>query len=183
MAVIPTAVLAGPFTTNYTPPIGSGGGSLGVIGPEGIRFTREFNMEPITSDQYGRDTILDGVYTGGNLYLEFTLKEANKDLVRAMAYPFSGAPASTGAALYGAESEMGNPGQLISSASGVLILTAVAGTPAAAETTPTRTFSQVILAPGQRIDAFLRAGIKEYPIKLLCLPYIVSNKTVWFTRS
>lgn len=184
-SLIATNVLAGPFTGAYTPPSGSGG-SIGIIGPEGVRWSRQLAGEPITSDQYGRETILDGVYTGGNLFLEFLLQEANSAIVKAMAYAFSGAPSSTTTALFSAENELGNPGQLWSAACGSLVLTPVQGSPAWNETTPVRTFGLCGPAMGHTLDAYLRAGMKSIPMRMLCLPYSDGGspaKTVWFTKA
>lgn len=183
-SLIQTNAIAGPFTLAYTPP-GGASGSLGVIGREGFRVMRSHSAEPITCDQYGGDTVIDGVYTGGSVYLEFLLQEANRACCKALAFPFN--ETSTNATpivgQYSLEHELGVPGMLLSSAAGALVATAVAGTLAAAETTPTRTFSLVTLAPGHNIDAFLKAGLKTFPMRLLCIPYIVSSKTVFYTRS
>jgi hypothetical protein len=179
--LVQTNAIAGPFTLAYTPPGGSSA-SLGVIGGEGIRIMRSISGEPITGDQYGRETILDGVYTGGNIYLEFLLQEANRTAVKAMAYPFN--ETTTSGSTSSLERELGTPGLLFSSAAGALVATPVAGTKAASESTPTRTFGLVVAAMGHTIDTFMRAGLKTFPMRLLCIPYLDGgNKTVWFTQT
>lgn len=183
--LIATNPLAGPFTALCTPPSGSAA-SLGIIGPEGYRFTRQVAGEPITSDLYGKETIIDGIYTGGNLFLEFTLQEANLAAVKNLAHPFSGAPTSTTTGLFGAENELGNPGTLWSTGCSGLVLSPVAGSRAYAESTPVRSFGLVALAMGHTIDMFLRSGLKSIPMRLICLPYDDGGspaKKVWFTRS
>lgn len=184
--LIATNPLVGPFTCAATPPSGSSA-PLGLIGPEGIRFSKSVSGEPITSDQYGKDTILDAVYSGGNLYLEFTLLEANLAAVKNLAHPFSGAPSSTTTALFGQEHELGNPGSLWSAGCSSLVITPVAGTLAYAETTPVRTFSLCALAMGHTLDMFLKSGtIKTLPIRMVAFPFSDGGspaKMVFFTRS
>lgn len=173
--LIETDVLAGPFTLAYTPSGGSAA-SLGIIGPEGIRLTKNYACRPITSDLYGRDTILDGVYQGGNLYLEFLLQEANKANVKAMAFPFN--VTTTSGSTMSLENELGVPGKLWSTGGGVLVLTAVTGTKAASEGTPTRTYSNIVPAPGHQLDYFLASDLRTFPMRLLALPYDIGSAKI-----
>ena len=166
--LIEANVLAGPFTLAYTPAGGSSG-SLGIIGSEGINWRRELNGEPIDSDQYGKGTILDGVYTGGNLFLSFLLQEANLTAVKQMAYAFNAT--ATASVKAGLENELGIPGVLWSTGGGVLVATPVAGTKAASQATPTRTFGAVCPMIGHQVQQALRAGLRTIPMTLICLPY------------
>jgi len=182
--LIPSGIIAGPFNLTYKAPGASVASSLGLVGPDGIRISRSVGGEPITSDQYGPETILDAIYTGGNYYLEFLLREASFTACKSLAYPFN----ETNTTNFGKntlERELGTPGVLYSASCGEMVATAIAGTAAAGETTPTRTYSKVILAPGHNIDFFIKTGQKNFPIRLLCLPYTdsVSGKVVWFTQS
>lgn len=175
-SLIQTDAIAGPFTLTYAAPGGSAN-PLGVLGPEGIRVMRMIAGEPIVGDQYGRETVLDGVYTGGTVYLEMLLIEANKAACKNLAYAFN---ETVG---FGLEQELGVPGQLWSARCGVMVATPVAGTAAAAESTPIRTFSLVGPAMGQTLDIFLRAGLKTFPLRLIALPYSSGGKIVYYTRS
>ena len=177
-ALIQTDVLAGPMAVSYQAPGAGSFSSLGVIEAEGVRVLWQPNVTMYDCDQYGEGTFINGIYHGGNHFLEFKLKEANKSAVRSLAYPYN--ETSPG---YGLDYEMGVIGSHVSASAGELKLTPVAGTAAAAETNPVRTFGIVILAPGHSIDAMLKGSMpKILPIRLLCLPYIVSSRRVWFTR-
>lgn len=138
------------------------------------------------SDQFGPDTILDGVYTGGNLFLEFVLQEADNAQVKNMAYAFSGAPGGSASTLFGAENEMGVPGSLWSSAAGSLVLTPVNGTRAYSQSTPVRTFGLIVPAMGHTLDQFLKSGLRTIPMRMMALPYSDGGspaKTIWFSRA
>ena len=170
--LIETNVIAGPFTLSFTPNGGSAG-SLGIIGPEGIRWSRNYSGQPITGDLYGAETILDGVYTGGNLILEFLLQEANRTQVKALAYPFNASTTSSMTATL--EHELGVPGVLWSKAAGSLVITPALGTKAAAETTPVRTFGCIAPVIGHTLDQFLGAKLKSFPMRLMALPYDIGS--------
>ena len=177
-ALIATDVLAGPFLVAYKLPAGSTYDALGVIAAGGVRHLFQPNLEMMDSDQYGEGTWINGLYKGGNHFVEFVLKETNKATAKALAYPFN-----TSSPGYGLESEMGVVGGLTSAMAGELKLSPIAGTPAASETNPFLTFGCVHLAPGHSIDFIRGSKLKEFPIRLVCLPYTVSAKQVWFTRA
>lgn len=182
-ALIGANVVAGPFSALYTPPGGSPT-TIGLIGGEGYRMLRSNSGEPITADAYGKETILNGIHTGGSLYLDFKLLEANLAMAKALAYPFG-----VTTPYYGFEEELGPIGALWSAFAGALKLSPIAGTTAVTETDaaggvkPYRTFTHVILAPGHNIDLALRAGLKTIPIRLLVLPTDVSGTIKFHTRA
>lgn len=177
-ALVDADVLAGPFTLGLEPAGGSGFTTLGITDARGVRLLWQPNVEAFDSDQYGEGTFINGIYKGGNLFVEFKLREANKSMVKALAFPFN--ETSPG---YGLETEQGVVGQLISAAAAQLKITPIAGTRAASETNPVRTFGCVVLAPGFGIDMDFAARLREVPIRLLCLPYISSSRRVWYTRA
>jgi len=166
-----TNVLAGPYTATYAHP-GQSSAPLGTISEGGVTEIREHSIEDIIGDQYG-DIVLDGIYLGGNHFLEFSLEEANRNAVRGMAFPFGTFPL---------DNEAGLPGTLASSYAGELVLTPVAGTPSAAESFPVRTYGLVLLDNNHNVERSLQARHMVIPIRLRCYPYDDTGDTVWYTR-
>lgn len=105
----------------YYAPYGTTGGPtyLGATGPEGINQVREFFTQEITSDELGPNSVIDHVYQGENLTLEFVLQEVNKDIVQMFLHPWQCAYTS-GAVSSVNQEHFGAPGRLGCAVYGVL---------------------------------------------------------------
>ena len=88
-ALVGAQVLVGPFLPSYKAPGAGSFTSLGVIDAKGVRVIFQPNIETFDCDQYGEGTAINGVYKGGNMFVEFTLREANLAQVANIAYPFN----------------------------------------------------------------------------------------------
>lgn len=109
------------------------------------------------SDQYG-DTLLDMVYRGGDWSMQCDTLEWMAG-VTGPAFPF-------GTAL----GVLGTIGRLCSDIAAALVLTATAGTPAAAAPA-TLTASKAILAANANPRIILNSVLRKVPIRFTFLPY------------
>ena len=142
---------------------------------EGYRLEQQVREELVDeTDLYG-NSIIDFVYRGGNVYLEY-LSKAYKAGAITPFWP------------WGALGEMfatATPiGRLASAVAAAAVLTATANTPAA--TSPaTLTGTKAILAPGQSGSLSYNSKIREVPTRLILLPYDTgSNGSIrWFAMT
>lgn len=169
-------VVAGPFTLTWAP-AGSNAASLGVVGDGGIKEFRKYESEEISADLLG-NAVVDAVHLGSQMFLEFNLEEANRDMVMRMTHPFqvtsiSGAESNANLNLgLGAEGEFGVPGQLYTGKYGQLVATPAFSTnnPAGAQTTPVRTYPYCTLAPNFEMRTLLSARRRVIPVRLRVWP-------------
>lgn len=193
--------VAGPFKAFYKAPSASysaltAAASLGVIGEKGIRQIRTFDTEEYTSDLLG-SSVIEGVYMGGNMFLEFELEEANLNRVKALINPFvigqTGGTASEGDP--DPSNYVGVPGTMSTSYCGTLILRPLYAygatatnlhTKAAKQATPVRVYGLVTLAGGFQQEQLLASKRRTVPIRLRCFPYSDSGSPVaryiWFSE-
>ena len=189
-----TQAVAGPFRATYAPPSTSTitASTLGVIGEKGIRQIRTFDGEDFSGDLLG-SSVVESVYLGGNMFLEFDLEEANWNTVKALINPFR--VGDLGGAASEADPDPSNyvgvPGTFASYYCGSLILnplyaSTTAGathTSAGAQVTPVRTYGLVTLAAGFQQEQLLASKRRTVPIRLRCFPYSDGGspaKYVWF---
>lgn len=92
---------------------------IGQTGPEGFNQIRDFFMQEITSDEYGPSTVVDHIYQGQNVTLEFIVQELNKDVVQMMLHPFQ-CTYTAGVATAVRQEDMGAVGRLGCGVYGVL---------------------------------------------------------------
>lgn len=140
--------IAGPYALTYNAQ------SLGTIA-QPIDFELMQFGQRIEGNHLGR-SLLDGVYQGGDLFLNFILNEFDAAAARSAFWPF--------AASFGL---VGQPGALYSSFAQALVLTALAGTNA---TPATLTFTKAVLAPNVPIRTLLGAAHKTIPLRMQVLP-------------
>lgn len=177
-----TNVLAGPYTATYAGPSGSNPSvaTLGTIGEKGIREIIRVEEEEIGADLLG-GSIVDGVYRGGQCFLEFDLLEVKYANVKAMLNPYAATP--------GVEGEMGVPGMMTSAKAGQIVLTPAytTNTSAGADTTPVRTYGLVKIAANFDITRLLASRARIIPIRLRCFPYLgsggQSSSYIWYSKS
>ena len=152
----------------------SGDHYLGVTGPEGIRLNRETQIEEITSDELGPNAIIDGVYQGDNITLEFVIQDVNKEIVQALMHPFQTEGESVGA-LDVTPELVGIPGKFVCGVIGTLVALPLTGTPAAdftgvanADGTPGRRFKGINIGP---VLETLDTTPRFVPIRFQAYPY------------
>jgi len=190
MTAIVTDAVAGPFRATYAGPSGSNPSTahLGVIGARGIRQIRRFEGEEFAASLSGRSAV-DGVYLGGQMFLEFELEEANLAGVLALTNPF-GATALGSIPAVAYDNEMGVPGTFMSTKAGSLILnplyskTGTIHTTAGSQTTPVRTYGIVTIAAGFEQELKYHSERRTIPVRLRCFPYSDGGtppKYIWYS--
>jgi hypothetical protein len=174
----------------YYAPYGTTSGGcvyLGATGPEGINQIREFNLQDITSDELGPNTIIDHVYQGENMSIEFVMQEVNKDICQMFLHPFQCTYAS-GVATAVKQEHFGAPGRLGCGVYGVLeaiptafstaegytggSATGTSGTyPGTPATTPTAGRQWRGLVVGT-ITESLDTRARFIPVRFQCYPFV-----------
>jgi hypothetical protein len=131
--------------------------SLGQMA-EGFRLSHQFFKRLITGDA-GGDAPQDGVYRGAEMMLSATALEYNAAGIATAMWP------------YGSFLTMGTPGRLDVGSDIIesIVLTAIAGTPAA--TVPaTLTLPQCVLAEGFPVDLLFAPDLREVPLRFRVYP-------------
>ena len=146
---------------------------VGTTGDEGIVLTRETLIQPITSDELGPEAIIDGVYQGANVTLEFVLQDINQDHVQALLHPFQESSDSA------VQSRVGVAGQLGSGKAGMLYAEPIDGSPAYAAfgagdatANQSRKFMGINVAP---VVETLDATARFVPVRFQCYPFEVDS--------
>lgn len=144
--------IAGGYTVTYN------GNTLGQIA-NGIRVSHEFFKRMITGDSYG-ETPQDGVYRGGQMFAEMTLLEYNATGAQLAFWPYN-------ATIF----TLGTVGRLdvASSLAKSLVLTAVAGTTAAAAPA-SQTHLTSILREGFPVELLYAPDLREVPLAMRIYP-------------
>jgi hypothetical protein len=155
--------ISGPYTLTY------GASPLGII-EDAASLEITPSEDGIQGDNYG-DSIQDGVYRGGNCYLDLVLQEYNAAGALSAFWPFH--------ATFG---HMGQVGTLKSSFAAALVLTAVSGTPAASAPA-TLTANKAVLAPNFPLRLLFGSRLRNVPLRFQFLPYLVTSAPAWFTTT
>ena len=137
---------------------------------DGYSLQHESFWEQIAeSDAYGL-SLIDGIYRGGNLSIEFE-GLAYKSGTTSPFWPW---------ALLGKMATTALPiARLASNVASTFVLTATANTPAA--TSPaTVTANLAILAPNYPARWLYSSRLRTVPIRLALIPNTVATDTVWF---
>jgi len=143
---------------------------VGKTGEEGIRLTRDVLIQEITADELGPEAIVDGVYQGANMEMEFVLEEVNVESVQALMHPFQTNAAGTSVEA----GHVGVTGTLASGRAGTLFALPVANTPAANQDTGGsldgygRIFQGINIGP---VVETLDTTPRFIPIRFRCYPY------------
>ncbi len=132
------------------------------------RLRRRSRASAITADKYG-DSMVDGVYRGGDCFLMMTFIEWNA-AVRAVLWPYD--------TDFGA---MGPCGRLLTDLAKVIVLTAEAGSAAAAEGFATVTANKAILAPENDVEVIMGNENRDVPVLLQLFPYQDGSDMRWFS--
>lgn len=154
--------VAGKFTLTF-------GSSPGAVGQtrEGIRTNHTIFKQLITGDNFAQAP-QNAVYQGAEVFLAYTAIEYNAAKMGALIFPYAATP--------GTYFSMGVIGRLdvlndenTSNIAQQLIMTALAGTPAAASPA-TLTFPFTVLAEGFPIDILFAPALREVPIRQRVYP-------------
>lgn len=150
MAVITGDFPPGPYEVTYK------AASVGLMeGP--IRHQQSVSALPIRASLWGQN-VLDYIVQGGGVFAVIMLKEWNTN-TKALMHPFN---ASMGI--------FPKAGMLINQYFGSLVLTALAGTPAATEGPVTRTYPLAGILPSHTLDVVLGPVERNVPVVVCALP-------------
>ena len=143
------------------------------ITEEGYTLTQDSAAHMINNtDAYG-DSIIDWVYRGGNVSLQFESK-AYKAGSTTPFWPWG--------ALGVMRTNAAPIGRLASDVASAMVLTDVDATPAA--TFPaTLTASKSILAPNNPAGLLFNSKVRNVPVRLQLLPYASSTDHIWFSTT
>lgn len=168
--------MTGPYKAEYAPPSGrpgyttpeaeSGYGAYLNIGETANAKVYEVSgeFEEIVSDYWGSNTLLNGVVQGFRHVLNLEPAEWSAN-VRHMLFPWGGTNASPDIG------RMPAAGQLLSSAAGILKLTALAG-PATGTLGPATFIAKIaIVSPRTNLRMAMGSTWRRMPAQMLLLPY------------
>lgn len=162
--------IAGAYTAAY----GSSPTTLGQI-EDGVTASFRPSYEEIRGDNMG-DTLQDGVYRGVEVFISFTLLEADAAGLAALIWPWHATLGTMGTIgrLMTNIKTIGTPGGSLGT--GSLRLTAVAGTTAA--TVPaTRTYHLAMIPNGFDVSQLMAPRLRRTPIRLQVIP--TSGGVLW----
>ena len=162
--------IAGKYTVTFGP-----SGSLLPIGQiaAGITLEHAVSKQLITGDNEGQ-TVQDAVFQGHNVFAEFTMMEYDDDRARDVFWP------------YGTEGVQGVMGRLDVQlpVAAHLMLTALAGTPAAGATLTdgpqSLTAEKAILAEDFPVRMLFAPALRDIPVRLRLYPYTESSVTKFY---
>lgn len=141
---------------------------------DGVEMEHVPYYEDIRGDNMG-DTIQDGVYRGGDMFMSFTMLEYNA-AAGAAATPPAWWP------YHNTWGRIGTIGVLQTSLALAVVLTAVAGTSAA--TLPaTLTASKCVIAKGFPTRMLFAPRNRRIPIRFQMLPYDSSGNNIFFSKT
>lgn len=146
---------------------GEGSQPLGLV-QDVFWWRRSIAAVPVRSNLVA-EMPLDALYTGGDCFCRFTVKEWNP-ATRAMLWPFDEAMGT-----------IGPVGARLSHYAGQMTLTAAEGTLAEEHGPAVLRFGKAILAPATESEIPLGRVERDVPILLQCFPYVTpGGNQVWF---
>jgi len=155
--------VAGRYTVTYNSV------SIGIA-EDGHKLSFQYMKEKIENTDAYADAIIDNVYRGANVYLDTLLKEYSTGQVKP-AVPYNSFDA-TGAVSW----DQGVVGRLDSDLAQIVVMTVVAGTPAATLASPTTlTASKAILDANFNVEWFFGPRHRKTPIRWQLLPYLSTS--------
>lgn len=162
--------IAGPYTMSYD------GSAIGIV-EQGFYLEQVKHSLEIRGDNKG-ESVQDTINQGEDWFVDFVMQEYNVSVFK-MLHPFQVAAAAT--PVLGRRDQVGQTA-IGSSRAKILILTAVAGTPAA--TSPATLDAQkAIIAPGQNTRILFGSKLRQVPMRQILLPNTVSTNDVNFTTT
>lgn len=145
--------------------------SLGIM-QDGFEIVYDHKEQEINrSDAFG-DSLIDTIARGGNWSIQYEAMEAWLTGVKRAVLPYA---SNLG--------ELGTIGTLGSAAAKALVLTATAGTPAAASPA-SLTATLCKLAPNSQTSVFrMNSVLRTMPVRMVFLPYDVSGTVKHFSTT
>ena len=157
-------------TPAYGPFVNTWGGTTMGLNEGPYVINKQAHARDVRAQQHG-DSVIEGIYAGGECFVTCTPKEWNTVALDAM-WPFD--------ANFG---EIGSVGRLMTDIGKALVLTPVAGTTAAANGY-TWTFNKAIIAPEHTLEIIKGCEEHNVPIVMKAYPYLNgSSKPVFFTTA
>lgn len=141
---------------------------------EGYTIEQTYLSEALDKTDAWGDTMIDGVYRGGNCFCQYRSKEYKTGAF--------GPLVGMGAAIGQIAATATPIGRLLTAMSQAFVLTATANTPAAA-TPATLTATQAILAPNYPVSLLYDSRVRDVPIRLQFLPALATGTLSWFTQT
>lgn len=189
--------LAGGYRLYYASYNGDGAGAvptlavgfyLGSTGEEGIRMNIDPIYQEVKSDQLG-DAVVDDVYRGQNLQMEFVVQEYTRTAVQELLFPMQTSGGATGATVD--TSLFGAPGSMACGFAGTLWAFPIPGTPAATLAVGGATLTaNAMQFTGMHVGPTpinLDTSGRFIPIRFRCYPFIGTGSKVrhfeWVTNS
>jgi hypothetical protein len=136
---------------------------------DGFKLNWKFFKRLITGDNFAQ-TPQDGIHQGAEMFIGFTCVAYDAAGVQTMMWPYSATRWDMGVI---GRTDVG------STLAKTLLLTAVAGTPAAA-LPATQTFTNAILAEGFPVEILFAPDLREVPLRMRIYP---SNSGVFSTQT
>ena len=155
--------------------VSSGATVLGSTGPEGVEIEEEVRLAPIMGDALGPETVVDFIYQGGNLFLNFVLQEVKTTIAKKFLNCWT---QSEGTPAYG-EFRVGTPGQLGTNVFGTLQMMPRTGTPAASYQASGGQGLQMTGIPVGNYRKFFDTRARFIPIRFQAVPFVDSTVTRW----
>lgn len=151
---------------------------------EGYELELDTELDDIGETDAWGGTVIDGIWRGGNCHLQFTSEEAGAGALASF-WPYGGALGSAGVLGILVDTAAATPfpmGQLASNIALAMLLTVVAGTPAAASIA-TLTASKALLAKNYNGKLLFNSKLREVPVRLRCYPYTSGTVTQFFATT
>lgn len=144
---------------------------------EGYEVEQDMEFDDISENDAWGASVIDGIWRGGNCHVQFTSEEYKAGSLAAF-WPLGG----IGAFVTPSTLPIG---VLASALAKVMLLTAVAGTPAAGSTPTltTLTASMALLAKNFNGKLLLNSKLREVPVRLRLYPYLNTTPYVFFTTT
>ncbi|MFI4874760.1 MAG: hypothetical protein ACIALR_05465 [Blastopirellula sp. JB062] len=169
--------VAGPYAATYdasgavegTPGQSAGARNFGIV--DMFRISRTVEGEDIAGTNLYGKSVIDSIYSGGNMFLTVTLKSWPTH-IKDVLWPFG--------TNFG---DIGTIGRAMSDLAGAIVLTPTTGTPAAANDAKIRTFGKAIISPQHNLELINGPINRETPIVFRLYPYLNSTVPVWFVES
>lgn len=150
-----------------------GAAALGTL-EKGWRLRWQFHKEVIAdTDAYGQ-TPIDSIYRGASVWIGGVFMETKAGVI-AVTSPYN-SYAPTGASAF----ELGIIGRLDTGVAGALVLTAIAGTPAASS--PTSLTATLAIQEEDQVEQQWGPTLRKTPFMMRCLPYL-STTVRFFSTS
>ena len=154
--------IAGNYTVTYD------GDAVGQT-LRGVYLSHEFNKRMIVVDEEG-DAPVDAIYRGRNQFIEFEIVEANRAVLNKILEPYVSGNTPFGAAVIGQFDVGSEAGGTCPGAAKQIVMTAAAGTCAAAAGPTTMTFPLCIIAEGFPMRINFNTDLRQVPLRFRVYP-------------